>query len=117
MDISGIDSKVSQLLTRAQSEKSAKVEENFKKDYSKASDEELMEACKQFESYMLEQVFKEMEKTIPKSEDEEENSPNNQLVDYFKDNMIQELSNQSTETNSLGIAKALYEQMKRNYSL
>ena len=39
------------------------------------------------------------------------------LVDYFKDNMIQELATQSTETNSLGLAQMLYEQMKRNYGL
>ena len=42
-------------------------------DYSNANDEELMEACKTFESYFIEQAFK-------------------------------------------GIAKMLYEQMKRNYN-
>ncbi|MEG1848154.1 MAG: rod-binding protein [Lachnospiraceae bacterium] len=83
-------------------------------DYSKASDEELMDVCKQFESYFLEQVFKEMQKTVPKSD---EDSSSASLVDYFQDITIQELTAQSTETNSLGIAKSLYEQMKRNYDL
>ena len=34
-------------------------------DYTKATDDELMDACKQFEAYFLEQMFKEMMKTIP----------------------------------------------------
>ena len=38
-------------------------------DYSKATDEELMEACKTFESYFIEQAIKGMEKTIPDNDD------------------------------------------------
>ena len=34
-----------------------------------------------------------------------------------EDEMIQEVATQSTETNSLGLAQMLYEQMKRNYDL
>lgn len=83
---------------------------NLNKDYSKATDDELMDACKQFEAYFLEQVMKEMFKTIPESE--ESSDANSNLVDYFKDNMIQELAAQSTETNSLGLAQMLYDQMK-----
>ena len=73
-----------------------------------------MDACKQFEAYFLEQMFEEMVKTIPKSEQSNSNSA---LVDYFKDNMIQELAAQSTETNSLGLAQMLYDQMKVTYSV
>ena len=84
-------------------------------DYSKATDDELMDACKQFEAYFLEQMFKEMVKTIPQSE--ESSSYTSSLVDYYKDNMIQEIASNSTEQNSLGLAQMLYEQMKRNYGL
>lgn len=88
------------------------------KDYGKASDEELMDACKKFEAYFLEQCFKEMMKTVNSDDD---NSgflgSSNALMDYYKDNMISELATQSTETNSLGLAQMLYEQMKRNYDL
>lgn len=83
---------------------------NLNADYTQTSEEELMDACKQFEAYFLEQVMKEMVKTIPESE--ESSGANGTLVDYFKDNMIQELATQSTETNSLGLAQMLYEQMK-----
>ena len=55
-----------------------------------------------------------MEKTIIK---DEENSSTSTLVDYFKDSAIADLATQSTQTQGLGIAEMLYEQMKRNYNL
>lgn len=85
------------------------------KDFNNATDEELMDVCKQFESYLLEQVFKGMEKMIPKSEDE--NSSASKTVDYFKDTMRQELATQSTDIQGLGLAQMLYESMKREYSI
>ena len=37
-------------------------------DYTKATDDELMDACKQFEAYFLEQMFKEMmRRHLPRS--------------------------------------------------
>lgn len=116
MDISGLGSAYTDYLTSQISNASTnKVQEQLKTDYSNASDEELMAACKQFEAYFIEQVFKGMEKTIPKSENRD--SSTSTLVDYFKDNMIQELAQDSAETNSIGLAQTMYEQMKRNYNL
>ena len=80
-----------------------------------ATAEELMDACKQFESYFLEQMFKQMWATVPESELSSGSS--NALVDYYKDEMTRTLAEQSTEQNSLGLAQMLYEQMKRNYDL
>lgn len=86
-------------------------------DYSEASDEELLDVCKQFESYFLEQVFKEMQKTVDCFKDEKGTNPNNNLVDFFKDSAIQSLASTSTESQGLGLAQTMYEQMKRNYNL
>lgn len=86
-------------------------------DYSDASDEELLDVCKQFESYFLEQVFKEMQKTVDCFKDEKGSNPNNNLVDFFKDSAIQSLASTSTESQGLGLAQTMYEQMKRNYNL
>ena len=44
-------------------------------------------------------------------------SSNSQLMDYYKDEMVQQIASDSTEQNSLGLAQMLYEQMKRNYNL
>ena len=112
MDIGNLNSIYSDLYSSASDAAASKLESKLKDgDYSKASDKELMDACKQFESYFLEQMFKEMMKTIPESDS---SSSNGKLVDYFKDEMIQNIASESTETNSLGLAQMLYEQMKRN---
>lgn len=82
------------------------------KNYDNATDEELMEACKQFESYFIEQVYKEMVKTIP---DEEYSSQSTgTLVDYYKEQMIQEMATATADQSGMGIAQTLYEQMKRS---
>ena len=116
MDISGLTSAYTDYLTtQANSSKTDALKDKLNTDYSTATDEELMNACKQFEAYFVEQVFKGMQKTIPESE--YSSSSTSTLVDYFKDNMIQELAAQSTETNSIGLAQTMYEQMKRNYQV
>ncbi len=85
-------------------------------DMKEKTDDELMEVCKEFESYLLEQVFKQMEKTASIFGEDEESS-SSQMVDYFKETTIAELASQSTDQNSLGLAQMLYEQMKRNYNI
>lgn len=81
-----------------------------------STDEELMDACKEFESYLLEQVFKQMEKTTNLFGEDESSQSSTMMVDYFKDSTIASLASQSTEQQSLGLAQMLYEQMSRNYA-
>lgn len=84
-------------------------------DFSKATDEELMEACKSFEQYFIEQAFKGMEKMIPENED---STLNNTYVKMFKDTLYEEYAKSVTDRgDGIGIAKMLYEQMKRNYEI
>ncbi len=92
-----------------------KLENQLNTDKSKATDAELMDACKEFEAYFVEQMFKSMLKTIPKNE--ELSGSSSSLMDYYTDEMVQELAADTTETNSLGLAQTLYEQMKRNYDI
>lgn len=87
---------------------------NMDKDnMSTATDQELMDACKEFEAYFIEQMYKSMEKTVMKSDDEEENP----YMSNFGDMLTEEYAKSATEGEGIGIAKVLYEQMKRNYSL
>ena len=117
IDISGLTNVYTDYMnTTAQNATTEKLKSVANADYSNATDEELMGVCKQFESYFLEQVFKEMKKTVPDGGMFKDNSTDN-LVDYFTDNALQELATKSTEKNSLGLAQMLYEQMKRNYDL
>ncbi|NLC19948.1 MAG: hypothetical protein GX757_12190 [Clostridiales bacterium] len=86
--------------------------ENIKAALNKsdASDEELMEACKSFEAYLLEQVFKGMEKTVLKDEDEEEND----YLMHFSDKLYEEYAKEATKGQGIGLAQMLFEAMKRN---
>ena len=116
MDVSGLSNIYTDYMNQqADNVSSKKMQDTVSKDYSQATDAELLDVCKQFEAYFMEQVFKQMEKTIIKDESSGGNST--ALVDYFKDSTLQELTKTSTETQGLGIAQALYEQMKRNYGL
>ena len=72
------------------------------------TDEELMEVCKSFEAYLLEQVMKGMEKTIPFKEEK------NPYLENFGDMLYQEYAKSATENQGLGLAQMLYESMKRN---
>ena len=73
-----------------------------------SSDEELMEVCQEFEAYFVEQVLKEMEKTVHSSDQEGE------YYQYFGDMLWQGYAKDITETGQLGLAQQLYESMKRN---
>lgn len=77
-----------------------------------ASDIEMMQACKEFEAYMVEQVYKAMEKTIIKADEEE-----NEYESYFGDMRVQEYAKQVTNQGNLGLAQQLYESMKRNQGI
>lgn len=85
-----------------------KLENKLTGSKDQATDEELMDACKSFESYFVEQVIQEMKKTIPNQEDE------NEYKSYFGDMLYQKYAENITDSGNLGIAKMLYESMKRN---
>lgn len=92
------------------------MEDTLKSDLSNATDDELMDVCKDFEAYFTEQMLKAMQKMIPESEDDT-SSYTKQMQDYYKEQMVQVMAENSTEGQGLGIAQILYEQMKRNYGL
>ena len=79
------------------------------------TDEEMLDACKEFETYLWEQVIKSM-KSASEVFSDGEKSPQ---VDYFMDTAITKTAEQMTE-QSLGsnsLAMQMYEQMKRNSGL
>lgn len=96
-------------LTSQPSKKTEELESSLGSiDVETAADEELLEACKDFETYFVEQVFKEMQKTVHSSDED------NEYISYFGDMLTQQFSENVSESGSLGIAQLLYESMKRN---
>ena len=74
-----------------------------------ASDLEMLEACKEFEIYMIEQVYKSMEKTIIRADEEK-----NDYEEMFGDLRIQQYARKVSDQGGIGLAKQLYESMKNN---
>ena len=117
MDISNISSLTEYYTSVTGETKATELARNLSGKAENAStDDELMDVCKQFESYMLEQVFKHMDKTVMRNDDGKDASTEN-LFDFFRGQAIQDLASQSTEKQGLGIAQQLYEQLRRNYGL
>lgn len=119
MAITGVDpsSYYSDYYTQASNASSDALENTLSKVGQQATEEELMKACKDFEAYFIEQMYKGMEKTIMKAEDEE-SSTASQYLDYFSDMQTQEYAKATAEQgNGIGLAQQLFEQMKRNYGL
>ena len=74
----------------------------------KENDEELMNVCKEFETYMIEQVIKSMEATIMKDEEESSTSYAEMFSDKKTTAYAEAISNQGT----IGLAQMLYESMR-----
>lgn len=90
----------------------SKIENMSDAALAKAEDKELMDACREFEAYFLEQLMKQMEKTVIKSDLTEES----ETESYFKEMLYQEYAARATEGEGVGIAKMMYEQMKQTGS-
>ncbi len=84
---------------------------------AKSTDDELWQACKGFEAYFMEQIFKEMQKSVDALKPESQDKSTSTLVDYFKNQTLQDICADSVDTQSNGFAQMLYENLKRNYDI
>lgn len=119
MDIGGVGNAYADYMAGQAS--SSKTDELKKKlagsEGATPKEDELLDACRQFESYFMEEMFKAMLETTKAFSDGDEDGYSSKMVDYFKDTAVQELCDQASSTNSIGLANMLYEQMKRNYGI
>ena len=105
-------------LQNTESLSAAKLRESLKNSNFKqgSTDEELLAACKEFEAYFLEMVFKEMQKSVDIFSSKKDQSTS-QLVDFYRDKTIQKIAADATEGQGLGLAQQLFEAMKRTYNI
>lgn len=73
-----------------------------------STDEELMEACKGFESYFVQKIIEQARKMVQSDEDEGE------YMQYFGDTLNQAYAEAITESGQIGLAQELYDSMKRD---
>ena len=78
-------------------------------------DEEMLDACKQFGAYMIQQMFKNMERAAKVFSQDDEEDSSNQYVEMFSDNYLESISNSMVYNGKgLGIAEQLYDSIQRN---
>lgn len=105
-----IDTMQNQAKTASSNAKAASLESKLSGDLSGASDEELMDVCKSFESYLVEQVIKSTKEALAPSDEDE-----NDYFNMFSDKLYGAYADTIVENGELGIAQKLYEAMKKDY--
>lgn len=79
------------------------------------TDEETLDACRQFESYLIQQMYKNMEKVAKAFSDDEDDDSSSDYVNMFSDNYLEEIADKMVNSGQgLGIAEKLYESIKAN---
>lgn len=117
MDVSGITSMLNQTsaANNASTAKTDSLKNSVNGLSSNSTDEELMEVLKDFESYFIEQMIKQMKETF--TDDEEESSVASQYTDTFMDYAIEDVADMLLEEVGGNMTQQLFEQMKRNYNI
>ncbi len=101
-------SKNSTIIDKIKNTNNSKISSSVNNPNNEEIDQELLDACKSFETYLVEQVLKGMRDTIPKDDKKSD-------YDYFDDILYKEYATAITEQGELGLYKDLYNSMKRNY--
>ena len=116
MDIGSLSSLYTQYLEKTNSDSSNNISRLSKEGLKNASDEELMDACKQFEAYFIEQIFKNAQTAmVPQTESTD--GATQTLLDYYKDSLTSEYAKMASDQQENGLAQMLYVQMKRNFEI
>lgn len=115
-DISLLTDYGKQLLDSTKQSATASSMKNSVDSVTKDSTEaEMLDACKQFESYLWEQIYKEIDKSVNLfgTNPDESNYASN-MVNAFSDTVIKEVAERTTSEGSNSLAMMLFEQLKRN---
>lgn len=78
-----------------------------------SSEEEMKQAIKDFESYFVEQVLKNVKNSVMG----EEESSMDQMTGFYMDNVTEKLADQIVDSVGNRMTQTLYEQMCRNYNI
>ncbi len=108
--------KMQQELQRSQTS-SAKTKGALEGLSNQPTEKELTDAVKSFESYFVEQMLKEMKKSVDAINDDDEDPFVSSTVDYFMDSTIQTLATQMVEDYGSDFTNTMVEQLKRNYNI
>ena len=77
------------------------------------AEEEMKQAIKDFESYFVEQILKNVQESLKDDED----SSNAQLTEFFMGQVGEQLADKIVDQSGNRLTQTLYEQMCRNYNI
>jgi flagellar protein FlgJ len=98
--------------------KNANLSNKVSKLSNQSTEEELTDAVKSFESYFVEQVLKEMEKSAKMlSDDEDDNSSMSMMKDIHMDGMYQQMASTLVDKAGSRFTESMVNQMKRTYGI
>ena len=104
----------------ASSAKAEKLKSSISNTDRTSKEEELMDVCKQFEAYFMEQVMKQAYNAFLPNDSLTTggDAASNQMMSYYKDELIKEYAKgMSDQSGDNSLANMLYQQMKRNYGI
>lgn len=115
MDINSINGNLSNFIAESTAAKSET--DQFQKLLEEAqaseNDTELKEACKEFESYFVKQMYSVMRNTVPEGTLTEKSHGR----EIFEDMLDEEYAEQASEGRGVGIADMLYRQLSKSNPL
>ena len=107
MKVDGIGSAdISGSIQKKQVNEDKSFEDVLRKAYSEGDKEKLKEACKEFEGLFMQMMYKQMKKTVPKSQ----LIPESTGREIFEDMLDEEIINNAKE-RGIGLADVLYRQL------
>ena len=112
--LSGLNSNYTSEKTGATSATGNALQSSLKNISSNSSEEELKGVIKDFESYFVEQMIKEVKDTFTS---EDEDSTMSQYKDMYMDQAIELVADEVVDQVGENYTQQLYEQMKRNLNM
>ena len=116
LSLDGMASALDAGSTRVNSAQDYALKNSVNKLSANSSEEELKGVLKDFESYFVEQMLKELKETFTE-DDEEKDATASRYTDFFMDTAIEQISDQLVDEIGSGLTQQLYEQMRRNYGI
>ena len=112
MDISKINSAAgNSSLTSMSKDKISddKFEKHLESAFTKKDEQQLRKACKEFESVLLNMMYKQMKATVPKSD----LIPSDMGKDIFESMLDEKLMVEASNSKGVGLSDMLYKQLSR----
>ena len=93
--------------------KTERFQDALERAQQKDDPEELMNACKEFETYFINYMYKEMRRTTFR--DGNSLIPQSPAEDYFQEMLDEQYSKTASNQGGIGLAKFLYRQLSGEY--